>query len=83
MCELMEKFGAEREAIGEARGEARGEAIGEAIGEARGEANGKTATSRSIAQKLLARSMELADIAKITSLPLDEIKKLAAAVPNG
>ena len=63
MCELMEKFGAEREA--------------------RGEANGKAAASRSIAQKLLARSMELADIAKITSLPLDEIKKLAAAVPNG
>ena len=70
MCELMEKFGAEREAIGEA------------IGEARGEANGKAAASRSIAQKLLARSMELADIAKITSLPLDEVKRLASTMPT-
>jgi predicted transposase/invertase (TIGR01784 family) len=60
----------------EARGEERGIAIGEERGKAEGKAEGELKKAREIALKLLSRGMSIDEIADITDLTEDEIRKL-------
>ncbi|GHT24664.1 hypothetical protein FACS189430_09970 [Bacteroidia bacterium] len=61
---------------GEARGEARGAERGIAIGEARGEARGEKRTTIKYALRLAQRGMSIVEIADITDLSIEEVKKI-------
>jgi len=77
MCKMMEDYGNRREARGIEIGKARGMEIGEAKGEARGKTIGKKESSKEIALKLWNRGIrDLQEIAELTDLPSDEVKKL-------
>ncbi|GHT24661.1 hypothetical protein FACS189430_09960 [Bacteroidia bacterium] len=60
----------------ERRGEARGAERGIAIGEARGEARGEKRTTVKYALRLAQRGMSIVEIADITDLSIEEVKKI-------
>lgn len=68
----------EGEARGEARGVARGRAEGEAVGEARGREQGLVEGILSVARNLLEEGASLDVIVRVTRLPLEDVRRLAA-----
>jgi predicted transposase YdaD len=68
----MNAIKAEGRAEGRVEGEAKGEAKGRAEGEAKGRFEGKVYVAKSLRNK----HMPLVDIAEVTGLSIDDIKKL-------
>ncbi|WP_222597842.1 hypothetical protein [Euhalothece natronophila] len=70
--------------IGEQRGEQRGIEIGEQrgeqrgieIGEQRGEQRGMEMAQKRLAQNLLSQGMDVEQVAELTELPVEEVRKL-------
>lgn len=79
LCDERNELQAAEE-IGIAKGEAIGIAKGEAIGIAKGEAIGEDRGMVKMIQKMIANKRSLEEIAEITTMPLDEIKKLIGHV---
>ena len=64
----------------ELRGEERGIAIGEKRGEKKGIAIGEERVARRFAETLLRRDFTEADVAELTGLPIEEVKKLKSGL---
>ena len=67
-------------AIGEKKGIAIGEKKGIAIGEKKGIAIGEERIARRFAETLLRRDFTEADVAELTGLPIEEVKKLKSGL---
>ena len=78
MCEAVERLVESRRPEWEKIGEKRGEKRGEKIGEKRGEILGEKKKAETVAKKMLERGMRYDEIALISDLSIEEIKKIDA-----